>query len=70
MPSVFAASDLEELGFETIPAIPFDVSPLAIPEVVRRQPTVQSLPFTVETEDLEWQKVRRQLLRGRCQPAR
>lgn len=58
VPSVFTSADLDEMGSETIPAIPFDTSPLAIPDVLRRQSTIQSLPFTVSTEGLEWQKVR------------
>jgi hypothetical protein len=62
VPSVISTAKLlEETGSETIPAIPFDTSPLAIPDVLRRQSTIQSLPYTVSTEEIEWQKVRRAL---------
>lgn len=58
VPDVFSAADLEEMGCETIPALPFDMSPLAIPEVLKRQSNIQSLPYTVSTDTIEWEKVR------------
>lgn len=57
VPNVFSSADLEEMGSETISAIPFDTSPLSIPDVLRRQSSIQSLPFTVSTDSLEWQKL-------------